>query len=268
MKFTVIIPARFASSRLPGKPLCDIAGKSMIERVYLCAKKSLASKVIVATDHADIVKEVKRFGGEVCLTSAQHESGTDRLAEVVTLASLDDHEIVVNVQGDEPLIPPAVINQVAKNLHQDSRFSAATLSENIDSVDVLFNPNAVKVVKNTIGNALYFSRAPIPWSRDDFSADGFNTVAQDSLVNEKGMTSPLRVSAQRHIGIYAYKVSLLKKFVTWPMSDLEHTEKLEQLRILDNNHQIHVETACEAVPAGVDTQEDLERLRLLLSEIV
>lgn len=255
MNFTVVIPARYASQRLPGKPLCDIAGKTMIEHVYLCAKKSLANNVVVATDHPDIAKEVERFDGKVCLTSSAHESGTDRLAEVVETLGLDEDHIVVNVQGDEPLIPAAVINQVAKNLHKNKTFSAATLSEPISLVDDLFNPNVVKVVSNKFGRALYFSRATIPWDREGFLNQG--SITEKQLSNSDYPT-------QRHIGIYAYRVNVLKNFVSWPMSTLEKTEKLEQLRILDNDKQIHVELACESVPGGVDTPEDLERLRKFL----
>jgi len=255
MNFTVVIPARYASQRLPGKPLCDIAGKTMIERVYLCAKKSLANNVIVATDHPDIVKEVESFGGKVCLTSSAHESGTDRLAEVVETLSLDDDHIVVNVQGDEPLIPAAVINQVARNLHQNKTYSASTLSEPIDLVEDLFNPNVVKVISNKSGRALYFSRATIPWDRDGY--------LNQSSITEKQLSNS-DCPAQRHIGIYAYRVNVLKDFVSWSMSTLEKIERLEQLRILDNDKQIYVEPACESVPGGVDTPEDLERLRKFL----
>lgn len=248
MSFTVVIPARFGSSRLPGKPLADIAGKPMIERVYACAAQSLASRVVVATDDERIVSAVQSFGGDVCLTAADHESGTDRLQEVAQQLGLADDEIVVNVQGDEPLIPAAVINQVAHNLAAHSEASCATLAEPIESVDDAFNPNVVKVVANQQGLALYFSRAPIPWAREAYQQSPVQAVA---------------ALAQRHIGIYAYRVALLREFVGWPLAELEATEKLEQLRILANGRQIHVAAACEAVPGGVDTAEDLERVRAL-----
>lgn len=250
MSFSVIIPARFASQRLPGKPLKDIAGKSMIQRVYECAKLSAAERVIVATDDERILAAVKAFGGEVCLTSPDHQSGTDRLQEVVSSLNFADSDIVVNVQGDEPLIPAAVINQVAANLQENTQASCATLCEALHTREECFNPNIVKVVSSNSGLALYFSRAPLPWNRDDFAVASSN-VPQ---------------SCFRHIGIYAYRVSLLHKFVQWPPGELENIEKLEQLRILANGHQIHVAQACETVPGGVDSPEDLERLNRLLSK--
>ncbi len=246
MSFTVVIPARFASTRLPGKPLADIAGKSMIERVYACAKASDADRVVVATDDTRIVDVVTGFGGEVCLTAPDHESGTDRLQEVVEQLALADDEMIVNVQGDEPLIPAEVINQVASNLAAHAEASCATLSEPITSLEDMFNPNMVKVVSNLAGFALYFSRAPIPWERG---------------VCDQSRTGPACELAQRHIGIYAYRVSLLREFVSWPMAALESIEKLEQLRILANGRQIHVAPAIRPVPGGVDTEEDLQRVR-------
>lgn len=256
MKFSVIIPARYASQRLPGKPLCKIGNKTMIELVYRCAEKSRASDIVVATDHQAIFDEVKDFGGKVCLTDDTHESGTDRLAEVVNTLNMKDDELVVNVQGDEPLIPAEVINQVAQNLNNNERCSAATLSEPIVSCEVLFNPNAVKVVCSQQGRALYFSRATIPWNRDQYTNQ--NSVTQQQI-------SSADYPVQRHIGIYAYRVGLLRRFIHWPMSELEKIEKLEQLRILDNDHHIHVQPACKNVPAGVDTKEDLQRLRELIT---
>ena len=251
MSFTVIIPARYASQRLPGKPLLDLAGQTMIERVYKCALKSKASRVVVATDHPEIFDAVTSFGGDVVMTSTDHQSGTDRLAEVVTLLNLAADDVVVNVQGDEPLIPAEVINQVAENLSRHSDASAATLSEPIEDENTIFNPNAVKVVRNLGGRAMYFARASIPWDRDAYSA-------KPPRMGEQMLT-------QRHIGIYAYRVSLLKDFITWPMSALEQVEKLEQLRILDHGRLIHVEPASVTVPAGIDTAADLERVRKLLT---
>jgi 3-deoxy-manno-octulosonate cytidylyltransferase (CMP-KDO synthetase) len=246
MSFYVVIPARFASTRLPGKPLKLIDGKPMIEWVYQAAKRSDANQVIVATDHADIAAVVRGFGGEVCLTRAEHESGTDRLQEVASILGLASDAIVVNVQGDEPLIPPRVINQVAENLRTADFASVATLSEPIRDVEDCFNPNIVKVVSDLCQRALYFSRAPIPWGRDSFGEQQ-PTLPSDDLV-------------QRHIGIYAYRASLLHEFVRWPLAALESVEKLEQLRILANGHAIHVAPACEPVPGGVDTPEDLARV--------
>ncbi len=245
--FTVVIPARFASSRLPGKPLVDINGQTMIERVYRQALKSAASQVVVATDDTRIVDACQKFGAKACLTSKNHLSGTDRIYEVCQHLSLDSEHIVVNVQGDEPLIPPEVINQVAKNLHGHIHASCATLSTTIHSEDEFKDPNAVKVVSNQKGLALYFSRAPIPWPRA--------TAGQWS-----------ELIAQRHIGIYAYRVSTLAQFVNLPPSTIEQLESLEQLRLLDNGLSIHVEPACEKVPLGIDTEHDLERIRKSLTE--
>ncbi len=253
MSFIVIIPARYASQRLPGKPLKDIAGRTMIERVYNCAKKSDASRVIVATDDQRIVEAVKGFGGEVVMTSPDHVSGTDRLHEVVSNLALTPEDIVVNVQGDEPLIPAEVINQVAINLSENTLASASTLSEPVSSIDAVFDSNSVKVVTDVNGYALYFSRASIPWVRGNFDSES-PSLPSDNLM-------------QRHIGIYAYRVSLLNKFVEWPVSSLESSEKLEQLRILSNGHKIHVAEACAAVPGGVDTQEDLIAVQSFFSEV-
>lgn len=253
MKFTVVIPARYASTRLPAKPLKDIAGKSMIQRVYEQACLSDAAEVVVATDDQRIADVVESFGGRVCMTSANHESGTDRLQEVAKALSLSDDHIVVNVQGDEPLIPPQVINQVAHNLAVSREASVATLSEPIESVEDFTNPNVVKVVSDVNGLALYFSRASIPWPRDNV-VDG---VAPKAL--------PSGDLFQRHIGIYAYRVTLLNEFVTWPQAELESTECLEQLRVLWNGRRIHVAASVLPVPGGVDTQQDLDRVRDLLT---
>lgn len=249
MSFTVIIPARYASTRLPGKPLVDIAGKTMIQRVYEQASKSSANKVVIATDDERIVQAANSFGAEVCMTSPDHESGTDRLQEVVTHLNLADDEVVVNVQGDEPLIPPAVIDQVASKLAANSAAGMATLVEPINDLAVVLNPNAVKVTIDMLGRALYFSRAPMPWARDNFDSD------TPSL--------PEGVNYYRHIGIYAYRTSFLHRFVQWQPSPLELTEKLEQLRALENGVAIMAAQACENIPGGIDTPEDLELVRAL-----
>lgn len=251
MKFTVVIPARYASTRLPAKPLKDIAGKAMIQRVYEQASLSDAEQVVVATDDKRIAQAVKAFGGKVCMTLASHESGTDRLQEVAQQLSLADDSIVVNVQGDEPLIPPQVINQVAKNLAASAQASVATLSEPITTREDFVNPNIVKVVSDVNGLALYFSRASMPWPRDAFSDDVGDLPKGDLF--------------QRHIGIYAYRVALLNQFVTWPQADIESTECLEQLRVLWNGHRIHVAQSVLPVPGGVDTEADLERVRELIA---
>ena len=248
--FTVVIPARYASTRLPGKPLQDICGKPMIRHVWEQACKSSAQRVVVATDDARIVEACNGFGAEVVLTRVDHNSGTDRLAEVASALGLAGDAIVVNVQGDEPLIPPAVIDQVAANLAAHPEAAMSTLAEPIEEVAALFNPNVVKVVTDQNGLALTFSRAPLPWARDAFAA------SRDQL--------PAGVPYRRHIGIYAYRAQFLNNFVSWGPCWLEDTECLEQLRALFHGERIHVADALEAPQAGVDTQEDLERVRRLL----
>lgn len=251
MSFSVVIPARYASTRLPGKPLLDIAGKPMIQHVYERAIQSSADQVIIATDDSRIAEVAASFNARVCMTDAGHESGTDRLQEVVSQLGLDDQHIVVNVQGDEPLIPPAVIDQVAVNLAANSNAGIATLVEAIDDIEDVFNPNAVKAVMDNNGRALYFSRAPLPWARDEFSADT--------------KTLPNATNYYRHIGIYAYRVQFLHQFVQWPPGLLEQTEKLEQLRAMENGVDIHIAEASEAIPAGIDTQSDLDKVRALFA---
>lgn len=248
--FIVVIPARFASSRLPGKPLQDIAGKPMIQHVWEQARRSGAQRVVVATDDARIVEACERFGAEVLMTCAEHNSGTDRLAEVAEKLGLAADAIVVNVQGDEPLIPPAVIDQVAANLAANPQAAIATLAEPLGDAQALFNPNVVKVLSDLNGLALTFSRAPLPWARDEFARD------RNQL--------PAGVPFRRHIGIYAYRAGFLADFVAWGPCWLEDTECLEQLRALWHGQRIHVADAVEPPPAGVDTPEDLERVRRLL----
>lgn len=251
MSFSVIIPARFASSRLPGKPLADIASKPMIQHVYERAKQSQAERVIIATDDQRIVEAAEQFGAQVVMTDPNHDSGTDRLQEVVSALALDNQHIVVNVQGDEPLIPPSVINQVANNLAEHTQSAIATLIEKIQDYDTVMDPNAVKVVMGEQGNALYFSRAPIPWHRDHF-AEHNNLPATHQFF--------------RHIGIYAYRVKFLHDFVTWPAGKLESIEKLEQLRALENGAKIHAAQAVETIPAGVDTPTDLDKVRAVVNQ--
>lgn len=259
MTYIVIIPARYASSRLPGKPLLDIAGKSMIQRVYEQAQKSQAHKVVVATDDERIELAVKAFGGEVLMTSTEHSSGTDRLQEVVAKLGLRPEEIVVNVQGDEPLIPPELIDQVASNLANNTQADIATLCEPIDSMAQLLDPNAVKVIFDCRGLALYFSRAPIPWNRDKFLS-----VVDEVAVPDLTSTD-LTDQYNRHVGIYSYRVRFLHQFVGWEQAPIEQLERLEQLRALHHGVGIHVERACADAGVGVDTQEDLDRLRQLLA---
>lgn len=242
--FTVIIPARYASTRLPGKPLADIHGKPMVVRVMDQAVKSGASRVIVATDHPDVANAVIQAGGEACMTNPNHQSGTERLAEVIDTYGFADDEIIVNVQGDEPLIPPEIISQVAGNL-QGSKAQMGTLAVPIDDAKEAFNPNAVKVVTDHEGYALYFSRATIPWDRDRFAVNQ-NTIGDHFL---------------RHIGIYAYRAGFIRRYITWQASPLEKIEMLEQLRVLWYGEKIHVAVAKKAPGAGVDTPEDLEVVR-------
>jgi len=246
MSFSVVIPARFSSTRLPGKPLRDIAGMTMIERVYRQAALSQAERVIVATDDQRIADQITAFGGECCMTSTEHQSGTDRLQEVAQHYKFTEEHIVVNVQGDEPLIPPQVIDQVAANLAGQKTAGVATLCEPIVDDASFLNPNIVKVVADQNGLALYFSRAPIPWPRE--FPDNRVASISDTL------------APMRHIGIYAYRVALLNQFVTWPMAPLEQIECLEQLRFLWNGERIHVAASVEDVPGGVDTEEDLQRV--------
>ena len=247
MAYTVVIPARYGSSRLPGKPLLDIQGKTMVQRVWEQAGCSGAERVVIATDDVRILEVAQGFGAEVCMTSVDHLSGTDRLQEVVTELGLADDHIVVNVQGDEPLIPPQVIDQVAVNLRRHRHAGIATLCEDIDAIEDLSNPNVVKVVSNAQGMAMYFSRAAIPWPRDAF------THTRDVM--------PRGENWYRHIGLYAYRVEFLHQFVAWSPAPQEQLESLEQLRALHNGVVIHVDKAVSNVPAGVDTDEDLALVR-------
>lgn len=251
MSYTVVIPARYASTRLPGKPLADINGKPMVQHVYERACESQASRVVIATDDQRIESACQQFGAEVVMTSISHASGTDRLEEVARKLNFAPRDRVVNVQGDEPLIPPQLIDQVADNLEAFPDAAIATLCEPINDADALFNPNVVKVVSDARGMAHYFSRAPIPWARDEWQ--GLNITPSANM--------PEGVSYYRHIGIYGYRVSLLNDFVTWAPAPTEMTESLEQLRALYNGAKIHVAEAVVNPPAGVDTQQDLERLR-------
>lgn len=251
MDFCVIIPARFASTRLPGKPLRELAGMTMIERVYRQARASAAAQVVVATDDERIAACVRDFGGAVVMTRADHPSGTDRLWQAAHLLELAADSIVVNVQGDEPLLPPQVIDQVAANLAATPDAGVATLCAPIHSAAEFTSPNVVKVVTDARGFARYFSRAPIPWPRDAFAAD------TDQL--------PAGFQPRRHIGLYAYRVRLLERFVGWPVAPIEAVEALEQLRFLWHGEPIQVADACAIVPGGVDTAADLARVNDLLA---
>lgn len=249
--FKVVIPARYGSSRLPAKPLMDIAGKPMVVHVYERALLSKAKTVVVATDDERIAQALKPYGAKVVMTSPNHPSGTDRLQEVAAKMRWDDDDIIVNVQGDEPLIPPEVINQVAANLANNRQAGIATLAEAIEDVGQLTNPNIVKLVRDANNMAMYFSRAPMPWARDAFT-QGIKEL-------------PVKDLYWRHLGIYAYKVSFLNAYVKWSPAVLEQVEALEQLRALYYGVKIHVDKACVNLPAGVDTQEDLERVRAIVA---
>jgi 3-deoxy-manno-octulosonate cytidylyltransferase (CMP-KDO synthetase) len=251
MAFTVVIPARYGSTRLPGKPLLDIHGKPMVRHVWEQAQLSSAARVVIATDDERIFDAARTFGAEVLMTSPTHPSGTDRLQQVVTALGFEDEHIVVNVQGDEPLIPPQVIDQVASNLEANARAGIATLREEIAVIEDLLSPNIVKVVSDIYGMALYFSRAPVPYPRDAFMQDRKRMPAQGTWY--------------RHIGIYAYRTQLLHQFVTWLPAPQERLECLEQLRALHNGVAIHVDTACQRVPGGVDTQHDLDEVRRVVA---
>ncbi len=247
--FSVVVPARFASTRLPGKPLAQIAGRPMIAHVASRVAKSGASEVIVATDDARVLEAAASMDARAMMTRADHASGSDRVMEVAETCGWPDDHMVVNVQGDEPLIPPAVIDQVAGLLDRSTGVGAATLSEPLqDSRDVL-DESIVKVVVAASGRALYFSRAPIPYPRGGFpaSASGFDA------------------GWKRHVGIYAYRVAALRRFVALPASRLERAESLEQLRFLENDMDIVVGEALAPVPGGVDTPADLERVRRKLA---
>jgi 3-deoxy-manno-octulosonate cytidylyltransferase (CMP-KDO synthetase) len=251
--FSVVIPARYASTRLPGKPLADIAGSPMIVHVVRQALASGAREVVVATDDARVQRAIVDRGFDAVLTRTDHQSGSDRVMEVVSAKGWPDEHIVINVQGDEPLIPPAVIRQVAQLLIDAPSLLVATLCEAIDDTARLFDPNVVKLVRDVAGRARYFSRAPIPWRRDDFAQP-----ARDKLLLTQR-------AWWRHIGIYGYRVAGLARFCALPAGVLEQIESLEQLRLLENAIEIAVGEAVAEVPGGVDTPADLDRVRALLS---
>lgn len=252
LAFKVLIPARMRSTRLPGKMLADIAGKPLVAWVAERARASGADEVVVATDHQDIADAVAARGIRVCITSAAHETGTDRLAEAVALLGLADEEIVVNVQGDEPLIDPELVRSVAAELALRPKASIATAVHPIAQAQVFFDPNVVKVVVDAEGYAQYFSRAPIPYARDAFAK------SRERL--------PEGLPAFRHIGIYAYRVSFLRRYSTLAPTAAERFEALEQLRALGHGHRIAVAFWEQPLEAGVDTAEDLERVRRKLAE--
>ena len=251
MNFTVLVPARLASTRLPGKPLADIAGLPMIVRVAHNAARSAARRVVVAADHADIVAACAAHGVEALLTRTDHATGSDRLAEACVRLGLDGSDLVVNVQGDEPLLDPQMIDACAALLAAQPDCVMSTAAHAIDSVDELDNPNVVKVVLDAAGRALYFSRAPIPWWRDARARGEAPLPAANP---------PLR-----HIGLYAYQAGFLRRFPQLAASPLEQIEALEQLRVLWHGERIAVHVSDSRPGPGVDTPEDLARVRALFA---
>jgi len=251
MRFTVLIPARLASSRLPDKPLADIAGLPMVVRVAHAAGLSGAARVVVAGDDATIVAACQAHGTEAVLTRADHPSGSDRLAEACVLLGLDGDDVVVNVQGDEPLIAPAMIDACARLLQERPDCVMATVAHEIDDLAEFSNPNVVKVVLDAAGRALYFSRAPIAWWRDGF-ANGIQQL-------------PTQPAPLRHVGLYAYRAGFLRRFPTLPVAPLETLESLEQLRVLWHGERIAVHVSPQRPGPGVDTPEDLARVRAIFA---
>jgi 3-deoxy-manno-octulosonate cytidylyltransferase (CMP-KDO synthetase) len=250
ISFKVVIPARYGSTRLPGKPLLNIAGKPMI--VHVCEKAQLAGaeEIVVATDDQRILQTVTELGIRAVMTRPDHQSGTERIAEVAEQCGWPDHQIIVNLQGDEPLMPSENIKQLAQVLGSQHKADVATLAAVTADYEEIFNPNAVKVVLNKDNYALYFSRAPIPWDREGFALE-------DKIITEK-------MAYYRHIGMYAYTVDFLKRYCKWQPSALEAVESLEQLRILWHGEAIIVKVVDNAPPAGVDTIEDLARVEKLI----
>jgi len=267
LNFHVVIPARFASTRLPGKPLLPIAGKPMVVRVAEQAAKSGAQQIWIATDHHPIIAAVHEHGFKACLTHAHHVSGTDRIAEVVEQHNWPDDTIVVNVQGDEPLIPPALIRAVAQHLHDHPECAIATACHAIHDEESMRNPNIVKAVLDKHGNALYFSRAPIPYPRDAFSFSSSpegRDVCSSSLRGEvRRGELPANLTVLRHIGIYAYRVGFLRTYGQLAPAAIEQIEALEQLRALWHGYKIGVTITADAPPSGVDTAADLDAARKL-----
>ncbi|HEX6136662.1 MAG TPA: 3-deoxy-manno-octulosonate cytidylyltransferase [Casimicrobiaceae bacterium] len=250
MSFIVLIPARYASSRLPGKALADLGGKPMVVRVAERARASGAVRVVIATDDRRIADAARAHRIEAIMTRADHPTGTDRLAEAAALLALADDQIVVNVQGDEPLLDPALMRRVADVLRRRADAAIATACHPIERVEEAFSPNVVKVVLDARSDALYFSRAPIPWAREAFG------TAHAAI--------PEGLPLYRHYGLYAYRVAFLRTFPTLPPAPIERFEALEQLRALWHGHRIVVEVVPAAPAPGVDTPEDLARVRDLL----
>lgn len=249
VNYRIVIPARMASQRLPGKPLILINGEPLVQHVFRRAKESSAKSVVIATDSAEILDVCRAFGADVLMTSARHESGSDRIAECIDSLGWDDETLVVNLQGDEPLMPPRCLDQVAEILQSEPDAAVASLYWPIETAEQVEDSNVVKVVTDQAGRALYFSRSAIPHSR--------GTPVATALVEGAAW--------RRHIGLYAYRASALRAFTTMPVSSLEGLEKLEQLRFLEAGQTIRMAHADHFIPAGVDSPDDLERVRKILS---
>lgn len=247
--FKIVIPARYQSTRLPGKPLLEIAGRPMIEHVYQQASQTAASQIIVATDDTRIARVVEAFGGQYCMTSATHQSGTERIAEVVERQGWHEQDIIVNLQGDEPEMPASLIQQVASDMASHSDAVMTTLYAPIERFEDVIDSNVVKVVTDQAGYAQYFSRAPLPWHRNDF---------------DSGLTAPASLELfARHIGLYAYRAGFLAEYISWQAAPTELAESLEQLRVLWHGRKIHVSQATIPPGIGIDTQADLDRINEL-----
>lgn len=247
--YHIVIPARFASERLPGKVLLDLAGQTLLQHVWQRACESSAESVVIATDDERIVSAAGSFGAQVVMTSPDHQSGSDRIAECAAALSWPDEHLVVNLQGDEPLMPPACLDQVATLLDQRPDCEVASLYWPINEATEVHNPNAVKVVTDAKDRALYFSRSPIPYAR---------SYASISEAMAGG------VVWKRHLGLYAYRLAALRRYTSCAPTPLEMSERLEQLRIMEQGGRIAMVAACEFIPAGIDTAEDLQRVRRLI----
>jgi len=248
--FRIVIPARYASERLPGKVLLDLAGKPMLQHVWQQAMKSSAESVVIATDDKRIIAVAESFGAVAVLTRSDHQSGSDRIAECADQLGWPDDLLVVNLQGDEPLMPPACLDQVAALLDQQTDCDVASLYWPVTEADEVKNPNVVKVVTSAEDRALYFSRTPIPYARTHVDIDAAIRGG---------------VEWKRHLGLYAYRLAALRRYTACQPTPLESAERLEQLRIMEQGGQIAMARACEFIPTGIDTPEDLERVRKLIS---
>jgi len=254
MNVHIIIPARYHSTRLPGKLLLEIGNKPIIQHVYEQARKSKADQVIVATDSDQIADCIRACQGTVCMTASTHNSGTERIGEVISQLGLPNEDVIINLQGDEPFLPPVLVDQLIDFMKRELGVAVSTLCESLQIIEGLFNPNVTKVVLDHVGNAIYFSRAPIPWYREGFVQDTKRL--------------PKNFHYYRHVGIYAYRVSFVKKYIQQLASPLECIESLEQLRMLWYGEKIRVLVAQESLGPGIDTQDDLEKARLIFKAMM